>query len=334
MIRCQCIIAALLIALIGCGQASAERLVLASASYGKNIIAICDADGKVLWSYKTAGPKTGHAGHHDIQFLANGNILFHDNWKTIVEMTLDKKVVWTYDSSKENGNQGKAVEVHAFQRLPNGFTMIAESGVGRILEVDKDGKIQAEIKLQPGGRQHTRMVRKLANGNYLVCAENPGVVTEYNAKSAVVWEHAIKTRVYGAIRLKNGNTLIASGGGAGVVEVTHDGKTVWEIKDSIPDTKITLKWTTFLTELGNGNFVIGNCHAGEKSPQIFEITRAKKVAWQFNEYAIFGNGLACSQILDDEKSALVRKLLAKDAGIWMPTFSASRKCVDWSSINQ
>lgn len=311
MKKCLRNIAVILVGLILCGQADAERLVLASASYGKNIVAICDAEGKILWSHKTAGPKTGHAGHHDIQLLENGNILFHENWTTLIEMTLDKKIVWTYDCSKLNGNQGKAVDVHAFQRLPGGLTMIAESGVGRIIEVDADRKIHAEIKLKPGGTQNTRMARKLANGNYLVCAENPGVVTEYNAKSEVVWEYPIKTRVYGAIRLKSGNTLIASGGGASVVEVTPKGTVVWEIKDAIPDAKITLKWTTSLTELDNGNFIIGNCHAGEKSPQIFEITRAKKVDWQFNQYETFGNGLACSQVLSDQQSALVRKLLAK-----------------------
>lgn len=294
--------------------AFAERLVLASASYGKNVVAICDADGKVLWSHTTAGPKTGHAGHHDVQFLDNGNILYHDNWTTLVEMTLDKKVVWSYDSATSNGNKGKRVEVHAFRRLPNGLTMIAESGVGRIIEVDKTGVLQAEVKLKPGGRQHTRMVRKLDTGNYLVCAENPGVVTEYNGKGEVVWEHPIKTRVYGAIRLKGGNTLIASGGGASVVEVTPKGEVVWEIKDRIPGTEITLKWTTFLTELGNGNVVVGNCHAGEKSPQIFEVTRDKKVVWQFNRYDVFGNGLACSQVLSKEQSALVRKLLKGSRG--------------------
>ena len=296
--------------LIVCSRAHAERLVLASASYGKNIVAICDARGKVLWSHKTAGGKTGHAGHHDIQLLDNGNILFHENWTTLIEMTLDHKVVWTYDSSKKNGNQGKRVDVHAFQRFPNGLTMIAESGVGRIIEIDKEGKIHAEVKLKPGGRQDTRMVRKLDNGNYLVCAENPGVVTEYNAKSEVVWEYPIKTRVYGAIQLRNGNTLIASGGGASVVEVTRDGKVVWEIKGKVPDSNITLHWTTFLTELPNGNFIVGNCHAGDKNPQIFEITRDKKVVWQFNQFETFGNGQACSQVLSDEQSALVRKLLA------------------------
>ena len=296
--------------LLTCLPAQAERLVLASASYGKNIVALCDAQGKILWSHQTGGPRSGHAGHHDLQLLDNGNILFHDNWTTIVEMTLDKKVVWTYDSSRMNGNKGKRVEVHAFQRLPSGRTMIAESGVGRLIEVDKEGKIHAEVKLQGGGRQHTRMVRKLTSGNYLVCAENPGVVTEYNPQSEVVWEYPINTRVYGAVRLKSGNTLIASGSGNSVVEVTPERKVVWEIKDKLPGTPFALKWTTSLAELDNGNFVIGNCHAGANSPQIFEITRDKKVVWQFNQYETFGNGLACSQVLSDEQSKLVRKLLA------------------------
>ena len=258
-------LAVVVVCLIAGTRVNAERLVLASASYGKNLVAICDANGKVLWSHKTAGPKSGHAGHHDLQFLDNGNILFHENWTTIIEMSLDKKVVWTYDSGTMNGNQGKRVDVHAFQRLPNGLTMIAESGVGRIIEVDKGGRIHAEIKLKPGGTQNTRTARKLDNGNYLVCSESPGVVTEYNAKSEMVWEYPIKTRVFGAIRLHSGNTLIASGGGASVVEVTREGKVVWEIKDTVPDTKLTLKWTTFLTELGNGNFIVGNCHAGENN---------------------------------------------------------------------
>jgi hypothetical protein len=158
------------------------------------------------------------------------------------------------------------------------------------------------------------MARKLPSGHYLVCAEDPGVVTEYNGRGEVVWEHPIRTRVYGAIRLKNGNTLIASGGGASVLEVSRDGKVVWEIKGAIPGAGVTLKWTTFLTELDSGNLIVGNCHAGEKSPQLFEITRDKKVVWQFNRYDTFGNGLACSQVLDDRQSALVRKLLAGAGG--------------------
>ena len=72
-------------------SAHAERLVLVGASYGKNILAITDAEGEVLWSHKTAGPTRGHAGHHDVHLLPNGNILFHDTWTTLKEITLDQK---------------------------------------------------------------------------------------------------------------------------------------------------------------------------------------------------------------------------------------------------
>ena len=283
------------------GSTHAERLVLLSASYGKNILAICDAEGEVLWSHKTAGAARGHAGHHDVHLLPNGNILYHDSWTKLTEMTLDKKVVWTYASATMNGNNGKRVHVHAFARLKNGLTMIAESGVGRIIEVDKEGKIVHQFPLKKGGTQTTRLVRITPKGNYLVCSERPGVVTEYNRESEVVWDYLIKTRVYGAIRLSSGNTLIASGSGKSVVEVTPDKKVVWEIKGQVPNTEIRLNWMTCLNELSNGNFIVGNCHAGPNNPQIFEITRDKKVVWEFDECDLVGNGLACWQVLEGEQ---------------------------------
>jgi len=290
--------------------AQAERLVLASASYGKNIVGITDAKGDMVWEYQTKGGKRGHAGHHDIQLLDNGNILFHENWTKVLEITLDKEIVWEYDCAAMNGNKGKRVDVHAFGRLENGNTWIAESGVGRIIEVDKDGKLISEFPLGEGGRRNTRLVRRLENGNFLACAENPGVVTEYSPKGEVVWEYAVKTRVYGATRLKNGNTLIGSGSGNSIIVVNPEGERVWEVSKKVPDTEVTLKWVTMVTELPNGNFIVGNCHAGPNSPQIFEITPEKKVVWEFNEFETFGNGLACSQVLTDKQSALVREKLA------------------------
>ncbi|MDH3583593.1 MAG: hypothetical protein OER86_05200, partial [Phycisphaerae bacterium] len=75
-------------------------------------------------------------------------------------------------------------------------------------------------------------------------------------------------------------------------------------------TEVELKWMTCLQELKNGNFVVGNCHAGPNNPQIFEVDRGKKIIWEFDEYDLVGNGLACWQILDDDQSAMVRKKLA------------------------
>ena len=283
--------------------AKEDRLILVGASYGKNILAICEPDGTVIWEYKTGGPERGHTGHHDLQFLPNGNILFHDSWSITSEITLQKEITWKYDS--------KGADVHAFQRLKNGHTMIAEGGVGRIVHLDKKSKIVKEVPLPKNGRHQTRMLKSLPTGHYLSCAESPGVVTEYDTAGKIVWEYATKTRVFGAIRLKNGNTLIASGSGNSILEVSPDKKVVWEMKKKIPGTDIELAWTTDLQELPNGNLVIGNCHAGDKNPQIVELDKDRKVVWTFDEYELVGNGLACWEILDAKQTALVRAHLKK-----------------------
>ena len=292
------------------GRAAEDRLILVGASYGKNVLAICDSEGGILWRHDTAGPQKGHTGHHDVHLLENGNILFHDTWTKTQEITLGKEVVWEYESARMNGNEGKQVDVHAFKRFPDGSTMIAESGVGRFVHVDPEGKLLKEIPMGEGGRKKTRLVRVLENGNYLSCAENPGVVTEYDPAGKVVWEYPTNTRVYGAIRLRSGNTLIATGSGNSVIEVNPEKEVVWDITKKVPGTEIELAWTTCLQELPNGNLIIGNCHAGENNPQVFEITKDKKVVWEFDEWELVGNGLACWQVLDAAQSQMVREKLA------------------------
>src|SRR5258706_1191904 len=93
-----------------------------------------------------------------------------------------------------HGNAGKPVEVHAFQRLDNGLTMIAESGPARIIEVDSAGNLRHEVKLKinhPSAHSDTRLVRKIANGNYLVAHENDGAVREYDGRGLVLWDYEL-----------------------------------------------------------------------------------------------------------------------------------------------
>ena len=106
--------------------------------------------------------------------LDNGNILYHDDWNVVKEIKLDGTEVWRYESSN----------VHAFTRMKNGNTMIAESGKDRIIVVDKAGKIISETPLGKDGRGKTRQAEVLENGNYLVCAERPGTVQQ-QARTAV-----------------------------------------------------------------------------------------------------------------------------------------------------
>src|SRR4026208_2400770 len=113
------------------GQTGPARRVLAADDSTRKL-AIIAPDGSLEWEVKVGAI-------HDAWVLPNGNILFQQGWTKILEMTPDKKTVWEYDAATMNGNQGKRVEVHAFQRLENGRTMIAESGPARIIEVDSTG---------------------------------------------------------------------------------------------------------------------------------------------------------------------------------------------------
>jgi len=294
----------------------APRRSVLAADYSTKRIARIAPDGAVKWQQKIDAI-------HDLHELPNGNLLFQRSFTRLVEMDpRTDKVVWEYDAGQMNGNAGRPVEVHAFQRLRDGVTMIAESGPGRIIEVDRDGKLLKEIKLKvdrPHPHTDTRLARKLENGHYLVCHEGDGAVREYDADGKVVWEYAVPlfgmerrgghgpeafgNQAFAAVRLKNGNTLISTGNGHSVLEVTPKGEIVWSVgQKDLPG--ITLAWVTTLQVLPNGNIVLGNCHAGPDNPQIVEITRDKKVVWTFKDFQNFGDALANSQVLDVKGKSL------------------------------
>ena len=300
-----------LVALFGLARAEenkvSHRFLVSDGSKGR--VAIINIDGKIEWEF------ANRHDVHDLHLLANGNLLTHTSPTTVVEVTPEKKIVWKYEAKQKEGYKG-GVEVHAFQRLDNGLTMVAESGNARIVEVDKDGKIVKEVPLtvkKPQPHRDTRMVRKLENGHYLVCHEGEGKVCEYDDTGKIVWTYALDlnnrprsgghgpeghgTEVFGAIRLVNGNTLIGGGNNNRVLEVNPKGEIVWSIdQKELPG--IVLAWVTMVQVLPNGNIVFGNCHAGPDQPQLIEVTRDKKVVWTFKDQKMFGNSTVASQILE------------------------------------
>ncbi|MCZ6672228.1 MAG: PQQ-binding-like beta-propeller repeat protein [Verrucomicrobia bacterium] len=279
-----------------------------------------DSDGTILWQHSIAQV-------HDLQLLENGNILVNNGWPKVMEVDLKGNTVWEYDSSKTEGNAGKKIEIHAFQRLPNGNTMVAESGVSRIVEVDTQGNIQSSIPLQvadPHPHRDTRLVRVLDNGDYLVCHEGEERVARYTSASEVVWNYKVPlfdkepadghgpeaygAKTFSAIVLKNGNYLIATGNGHSVLEVTPDQYIVWHLSQN-KISGVTLAWVTTLQELPNGNLVIGNCHAGPCNPQIVEITRDKELVWSWKNLTEFGNALSNSLVVEGESARKLHRQL-------------------------
>ena len=104
-------------------------------------VALVEPDGKVSWEVPCK------YNSHDIHLLDNGNFLLHTGPATVVEMAPDKSIVWQYTARPKQGYQG-GVEIHAFQRLADGNTMVAESGNRRIVEVNQEGKAVKTVALK------------------------------------------------------------------------------------------------------------------------------------------------------------------------------------------
>lgn len=302
-----CAILALVCALPAAAAGKGGHRVLLQ---GNGRLAVIE-NGRIAWEMPWGGI-------HDVHVLPNGNYMVQRKMREIVEIDpATKEVVWSYDAATRNGNKGRKIEVHAFQPLAGGNLMVAESGPGRIIEIDRDGKLLKEIEMtidNPHPHRDTRLARKLPNGHYLVCHEGDGKVREYDAGGKVVWEYAVPlfgkkperghgpdawgNAVFAAVRLENGNTLVATGNGHSVLEVTPAGDIVWKLaQDELPG--IRLAWVTTLDVLPGGNLVIGNCHAGPGNPLLVEVEpKTKKVVWQLDEYERFGNSVPNSVLLD------------------------------------
>jgi len=281
------------------------------AIQGKGKLAILDTEGNIEWQMPWQGI-------HDIHVLPSGNIMVQRGGAEVVEIDPQtKQVVWQYDSSTANGNTGKPIEVHSFQPLPDGNVMIAETTTKRIIEVNREGEIVKSTPLKinhPHPHTDTRLVRKLSDADYLVCHEGDGCIRQYDGKTGdVVWQYEVPlfgrdaadghgpssfgNKAFSAIRLASGNTLITTGNGHSVIEVTPDKEIVWKLdQNELPG--ITLGWVTTAEVLPSGNYVIGNCHAGEGQPILIEIEpKTKEVVWTLDRYEDFGNDVSNTQIL-------------------------------------
>lgn len=241
---------------------------------------LATGSGRVVWFTPDFAVKWEYpAGNiHEAHLLKNGNILFADG--KVTEVTQDKKIVFQY--SPPNGKEGS----FTCQRLNNGNTLIGENFSGLVKEIAPDGTVEFTLQTKfKTDNQHHRMrcVRKLLNGNYLVCHSGDHLVREYTPKGETVWEQNVPNIAFAAERLENGNTLISSLDQ--ITEFEPNGNSVWEFKKSeLPDLGITNM--TGFQYLKNGHLLIG-CYAAYnkegKGVGMFEITRDKKLVWAYQK---------------------------------------------------
>lgn len=261
-------------------QVSAEGIRHSFLMTGSNPTQYFNEDSEVIWEVASYS--------RDGYVLDNGNILMSDGKSALEYNKGTTDVVWSYALSSENDELGTVM------RLANGNTMTVEQGKNpRILEVDADGKIQVEVPLLPetdNSHMQTRMARKLPNGNYLAPHLLAFKIKEYTPKGEVVRAIATDLEELGgsdvhnwpftAILLDNGNIYANLTHGDKSVEFDAAGKVVWRCDNSDVDGQFSDPCGG--QRLPNGNTVIGAY--GQKDPakpKIFEVTRDKKVVWEF-----------------------------------------------------
>ena len=249
-----------------------------------NKAVIVGEDGKIEWSL--AMPAS------DGWVLPNGNVLLalyrtkgFPNGGVIEVDRKTKKIVFQY--------QGQQRETSTVQPLPGDKFLVAELGPQpRAIVIDRSGKVLRSTPLQcqkKNFHMQTRMLRLLPNGNYIAPHLLDFAVKEYNPTTGKVVRtlatddrgRAKRDWPFTAIRLKDGNTLIACTNGNRIIEVDADGKIVWSVTNEDLGEKL-FDDACGAQRLPNGNTVISSYHAKGNQVKLFEVTRDKKVVWRYS----------------------------------------------------
>lgn len=187
-------------------------------------------DGTVAWSYSSDDDPNLWPFH--ATRLANGNTLVVDRWQeTVLEVTPAGDVVWRYgvpdnpmdpshpdyhrNDDLEQPDPGELIDPFTAFRLPNGNTLIAENQACRVIEI--------------------------RSSDY-----DPDAPDDGYTESSIVWQYGVTHELASehgyadgyldwpkwAIRLDNGNTLIADETGQRVIEVTPAKSVVWQYGQS------------------------------------------------------------------------------------------------------
>ena len=239
------------------------------AAEGAQKIIRYGSDGKVDWEYPAEMAR-------DVWTLPNHNVLFcfnrrydsgkHDNPSGVMEVTLDKRVVFAFSTTGQ---------VWSCQRLPDGNTLVGAASLGKLLVVSPEAKVIKTIQLlNPPGHSCLRNARQIVNGHFLVAEESARAAREYSAEGNLVREIKLSFAPFSVVRLENGNTVIS--GQQSTVEVDRADKIIWSVEGKdLPG--LGIRWFAGIQVLPNSTIFV--CNAGGKVP-FFEISRDKRITWQ------------------------------------------------------
>ena len=262
-------------------------------------------DGKVVWSHSIPLHPAPNANQEfdDATLLPNGNVLF-SRMSGAGIVNPQHELVWDYPAPP-------GTEIHSAQSVGHDLVLIMRNGnpAQAMIINTASGKTVKEIPIPTaitGTHGQFRHIRMTPTGTLLVPHLSESKVVEYTLNGKVIWSVAAKSP-WSAVRLGNGNTLIAGDGAGYAREVNLKGETIWEFTQAdVPAIEIFNLQTA--NRLANGNTIICNWCAGHKpmedwpnTVQVLEVTPDKKIVWALRSWSGAGDlGPSSSiQILDN-----------------------------------
>ena len=264
---------------------------------GNNVLYVVN-HGKVIWSY--AFPRGGEID--DAWLMSNGHIIL-TKMKQCYEVTPDKQIVWTYVPPETN-------EIHTCQPIGLDKVMIIQNGLPPHLIIlnKKDNAVVVQHELPAVSATDPKTIhpqyrncRVTGQGTYLLACLKQNRVIEFDKDWKQIWSVDAQTP-WAAVRLKNGNTLIAGDNAGSVHEVNPKGEIVWAVeKNDLPG--IQLHDVQTAQRLANGNTIICNRAGGRgnnpfNAVQVVEVTPDKKIVWALQEHQVLPSCTAV-QLLDE-----------------------------------
>ena len=185
-----------------------------------NRVLLVDPFGKIVWQYGQFGQSGSGPDllNTPVQctWLPDAHVLITDQANNrIIEVTLDKKIVWQYPGSNTNADDQLAGPNSA-ELLENGHILISDQSNNRAIEVTRDDHIVRTFTA--GGTVNTvAFASRLENGHTLLTDAGNSRAVEVDANDHVVWQYVTNTDPQSiaaplptrALRLRGGDTLIS-----------------------------------------------------------------------------------------------------------------------------
>ncbi len=207
------------------------------------------------WSEKGDTVKLKAISRKVRQSHLNGHTLLAYGYKNkVVELDRFGREVWAHNFTG----------VWSAEKLANGNVLMTSVGLKQVHEVNRKGEVVWDYACS------ALNARPLRNGNVLIADYKAKMVIEVEKRTKkVVWQYQGAQSCTDALRLPNGNTLVATG--KSVREIGRGGNVVWSWDQGLGIYGIQ--------RLRNGNTLIADMSMNK----VLEVTPKGNTVWEFEE---------------------------------------------------